>query len=277
MKAFPHNPTIFWRTPKIFGYILAFLSFLTLTFLTVKFFAPDVNSDAATKNISAGSTTAGYTLSAGFEDSVSIPVTPTSSQAVYSANHAVTITNGCTAGATLTMTSNSATSNALTRTGSDSGVKTIATTTGTTALDNNSWGYSLDNGANYAGIPLKNGTAATIYSGSTAGSKTVNVLYGVKTDNNLPSGTYTTDVVYTAAVSPSCLTYTVHFDTDGGTTFPDLTLNYGDKINLTNYIPTKSGYVFAGYSNGTSTYTGTETAADVNQSNAFAVTLRASY
>ena len=273
MKAFPHNPTIFWRTPKIFGYILAFFSFLILTFITVKIFAPDISSDAATKNISDGSSA--YTLSAGFDDTVSIPVTPTSSQAVYSKNHVVSVSNTCPSGATITMTSNSTASNALTRTGSDSGTKTIATTTGISTLDNDSWGYSIDNGVNYAGIPLKNGTAAKIYNGTKAETTTVDVLYGVKTDNNLPSGTYTTDVVYTAAVSPSCLTYTVHFNTDGGTTFPDLTLNYGDKLDLTKYIPTKTGYVFAGYSNGTSTFTGTETAADINPSNSMTGTLTA--
>ena len=274
MKAFPlTNPTIFGGRRNIYGYILAFLSFLTLTFLTVKIAAPDINSEAANKTISAGSSP--YSISVGFEDEVDIPITPTSSQAVYSATQAVSISNTCTAGATVTMTANSTSDNKLTHT--DDSTKTISTTTGTTSLDNYSWGYSLDSGSNYAGIPLKGGSAATIYNRSVAETTTVNVTYGVKTDNSLPSGTYTNDLLYTAAVSSSCLTYTVSFDTDGGTSFSDITLNYGDTLDLTQYVPTKSGYVFAGWSNGTNTFDGTETSADINPSNLITLTLSSLY
>lgn len=264
----------------ICGCILVGFSFFVLTLLTVKTLAPDINTDAATQT--ASQTIGPYTMSMANDSVATIDITPTSTQTVYSASNNLSVTNTCSAGATITLTTNSTTSNNLTRVAMDSDTltKDIAATT-TTGLDNNSWGYSIDNGSNYYAVPKKGGTAATIYDGSAAISSTlsVSVKFGVKMDNTLPAGSYINDVVYTMTPKAGCLSYGLTWDMDGGTrksgaTYPT-SLSWGATVNLSQLTPTRDGYTFAGWTNGSSDFTGSETAANLNPNNALTVTIKA--
>jgi len=267
---------------NIFGYILVGFSFLLLTLITVKTFAPEVKSEAA--NQTASQTVGPYTMSMSNDSVTNISIVPTASQQIYSASNNLSVINTCPAGASITMTTNSTSSNSLTRsaTNSDTLTKDIVATT-STSLDNNSWGYALNNSSTYYAVPKKGTTSATIYNATAAQTSalTVPVKFGVKTDNNLPSGTYSNDVVYTMTPKSGCNSYSVTWNYDGGTaksgaTYPT-SLSWGQTVNLSTLTPTKSGYTFAGWTNGTSTFTGSETAANLNSANAKSVTLTAQW
>ena len=265
---------------SVYGNILVGLSFMALTFLTVKTFAPDIKSNAETQNISE--TVGPYTMSMSNDTVASINITPTASQTIYTGTNNLTVKNTFPDGATITLTTNSTTSNSLVRTGTDSGIKEIPATS-TTSLSNNSWGYALDNTETYNAVPKKGTTPATIYDAVSAQTTnlTVPVKYGIKTDNTLPSGTYSADVVYSMSPKSGCLGYTVTWDMDGGTrkdgaTYPSL-LGWGDTVDLSTLTPTRTGYVFTGWTNGTSTFDGTETNANINSANTKTVTIKAKW
>jgi uncharacterized repeat protein (TIGR02543 family) len=110
---------------------------------------------------------------------------------------------------------------------------------------------------------------------------TLNLTFGIKTDNNLPSGKYSNNIVYTLAAKPQCLTYAITWNLDGGTaatgaTYPAV-LNFGATANLSTLTPTKTGYQFTGWSNGTTTFDGTETAANLNPSSLPSLTMTAQW
>ena len=275
------NISNFYTRQSVYGNILVGFSFLALTLLTVKTLAPQIDTDATSQT--ASQTVGPWSLSMANDSAVTINITPTSSQAVYTATNNLSVTNSCTAGATITMTTNSTASNSLTRAAvsSDTLEKNIAATTAANSLSNNSWGYSLNSGSTYNAVPKKGTTAATIYDASAAQTTalSVPVMFGVKTDNNMPSGAYTNDVVYTMTPKAGCLTYSVTWDFDGGTaksgaTYPT-SLNWGATVNLSQLTPTRNGYTFAGWTNGSSNYAGTETAANLNSANSTAVTVKA--
>lgn len=254
---------------KLYSGLFVGLAFFALTAMVVKFFAPDVNSSAET----ASQTVGPYTMSMASDDSVSINATPTESQAVYTATNNLSVTNSCEAGATVTIATASKSSNSLMRAGLDSLAKEIAATTSSSSLVDNSWGFSIDGGLTYKAVPKLGQTAATVYSSENAQTTAlaVPVMFGVKFDSTLPSGAYINDVIYTMAPDSACLVYTVNWDLDGGTaaagaTYPT-TLAWGETVDLSALTPTREGFVFNGWTNGTSTFTGSETSADVNAGN----------
>lgn len=263
----------------MYGNILVGLSFLSLTFLTVKTFAPDIKSNAETQNISE--TVGPYTMSISTDSLTSINITPTSSQAVYTGTSAISYTNTCPHGFNVTMSSASE-NTSLTRTGSDSGTKEIPTISSGTALADNTWGFSKDNGSTYNTIPaLANPATIIDTTSATTTAATLNLIYGVKTDNQLPSGSYSNDIVYTVSAKQQCLSYGITWDLDGGTgatgvTYPT-SLTFGSTLDLTSLTPTREGYEFTGWSNGTNTFDGTETAADINPSSAPSLTMTAQW
>ena len=265
---------------KVYGYLLVGFSFLVLTIITVKTLAPEIGVDAASQT--ASQTVGPYTMSMSNDSVATISITPTDSQAVYTGTNNLSVTNTCPSGASITMTTNSTSSNSLTRTGTDSLTKEIAATT-TTALDNNSWGYALNSSSTYYAVPKKDATAATIYNATAAQTSalSVPVKFGVKVDNNIPSGTYTNDVLYTMTPKSGCLIYSLTWDMNSGTaksgvTYPS-SLSWGATIDLSTLTPTRSGYTFTGWSNGSSTFTGSETAANLNSGNANSVTVTAQW
>ena len=159
-------------------------------------------------------------------------------------------------------------------------------------LTDNSWGYTLDN-TNYSKVPTKDQSPATIYNTNTATASTttpenLNLTYAVKTDDTIPSGTYTNDLVYTVNVKPECLQYTLKFNLDNGTGKPgavytDRQLSYGTKVNLSDFTPTRTDYEFMGWIATTNnpattpvTYNPTANL-DVNPANETEVTLKAKW
>ena len=266
----------------IYGYILVGFSFLLLTLITVKTFAPEIRSEAA--NQTASQALGPYTMSMSNDSVTNISIAPSASQTVYSTSNNISVINTCPAGATITMTTNSTTSNSLIRAAvnSDTLTKEIAATT-STSLDNNSWGYALNNSSTYYAVPKKDETAAIIYDESIARTSayTIPLEFGVKVDNNMPSGTYSNDVVYSLTPKSGCLTYSITWDMNGGTaksgaTYPT-SLTWDQTVNLSTLTPTKSGYTFAGWSSGTSTFTGSETAANLNSGSAKTIAMTAQW
>ena len=249
LKNLEHQISIILST-KLF----VLFSFLTLSFMIFQLFSPIVSSNAETENTAKVSTPAG-TISLATEDNVTINITPTPTQKIYSKTTALKITNSCKKGATITLSTNKSHNN-LERQGADSFTKTIASVSGGGTLTDNSWGYTLDN-TTYSPVPTKDQSPATIYNTNTATTSTttpenLNLTYAVKTDNTIPSGTYTNDLVYTVNVKPECLQYTLKFNLDNGTgkpgaTYTDRQLSYGTKINLSDFTPTRTDYEFMGW------------------------------
>ena len=281
LKGLEHQLPIILST-KLF----VLFSFFTLSFMIFQLFSPIVSSNAETENTAEVSTPAG-TISLATEDNVTINITPTPTQKIYSKTTALKITNSCKKGATITLSTDKSHNN-LERQGADSFTKTIASVSGGGTLTDNSWGYTLDN-TNYLPVPTKDQSPATIYNTTSATTSTttpenLNLTYAVKTDDTIPSGTYTNDLVYTVNVKPECLQYTLKFNLDNGTGKPgavytDRQLSYGTKVNLSDFTPTRTDYEFMGWiaiTNNpatTSTIYNPTANLDVNPTNADEITL----
>ncbi len=269
------------------SYTFSILSFIVLATLTIHFFVPTVTVDAAEQTATDGYNSS--TISVSNDNAVDIDITPTSEQKVYSATNTLNITNSCEYGATITLSTNSNSdteaANNLIRTGADDLAKTITPTAGDNLIDN-SWGFSIDNGETFHAVPAKDKTPATIYNSSSATSsaETVNIKYGVKLDTNIPSGNYSNDVLYTVAVKPECLRYQISWKFDGDlkdNMLVPFSLSYGEAFDLSKYIPIREGYEFNGwtakYEGGSTDFTGSETAADLNPTNAGSITMTANW
>ncbi len=275
---------------KTLGGLGLFAFMIILGFVAFSLFSPIVSSNAETENTAKVSTPAG-TISLATEDNVTINITPTPTQKIYSKTTALKITNSCKKGATITLSTNKSHNN-LERQGADSFTKTIASVSGGGTLTDNSWGYTLDN-TNYLPVPTKDQSPATIYNTNTATASSttpenLNLTYAVKTDDTIPSGTYTNDLVYTVNVKPECLQYTLKFNLDNGTGKPgavyaDRQLSYGTKVNLADFTPTRTEYEFMGWIATTNnpattpvTFAGNSNI-DVNPANETEVTLTAKW
>jgi uncharacterized repeat protein (TIGR02543 family) len=255
-----------------------FSATLLISALAVWLYSPTFGTNAETITV-RGTRSVNYNLALSTSATSEIAIVPTNTQTVFSGTDTLSIINSCTDGATVTMSTNSASDNNLTRIGTDSETKTISATTGS-ALVNNSWGYSLNNGTNYYPVPVSS-SAATVYDSSAAANPdSLSIRFGIKTDNNLPSGSYSNDIVYTLAVKPACLTYTLNWDLDGGTgasgvSYTSSEQAYDSLINLLTYKPTRLGYLFGGWSDGTNTFTGEELSVNINAGDLPSVTLTA--
>ena len=259
---------------------VVFLSFLAFSFLSFSILSPIISSDAATNTATDGNSV--YSASFSIDDATPISVVPDALQAVYTGTSTMSYTNTCPYGMSVTLSSSSSDTN-LTRNGTDSGIKTIPTISSGTSLSDYTWGYSLDDGATYNGIPGLSSPAVVLSTSSAnATTATKDIVYGIKTDDQLPSGRYSSTVVYTLSVSPQCIAYSLSWDLNGGTgatgvDYGNQSIAYGDTINLQNYTPTKTGYVFGGWSNGTTTFDPESGAVDVNPSNIPTLTLTAQW
>ena len=268
---------------KLVSNILVAASFLILTFLTIKTFAPDVASNAETNIATSGSSV--FSSSITIEDHVDTDITPTSTQSTYTSSSLITYTNTCPYGLNITVSS-STEETALIRTGMDDSTKTIPTIADSaTTLQDNTWGYSLDNGATYKSIPpLSN--PATVVNTTTQGAaiSTLDLKLGVKISNTIPSGSYTNDIIYTVSVKPQCISYNLSWDLNGGTGAPGVSyaasdLGYGNTINLQSYTPSRTGYTFAGWKSSATgnAFPTSSTATNVNPTNAISLTLTAQW
>jgi len=291
-KNFLHSSRFrtFYAPNKALAY-LAVLSFFFLSSFTIfNLFSPITPSNAESPNTNtASSSTPAGTISLSSSTDVPINITPTPTQTIYSSNTTLNINNSCKKGATITLSTNKPHNN-LERQGQDTLTKTISSVSGGGTLTDHTWGYST-NGTNYNPVPTKTSTPATIYS-STAATTTpteLNLTYAVKTDDTLPSGTYSTDLLYTVSVKPECLKYILKFDLNGGQSklgqdHTDKQLSYGEKINLSTFLPTRENYAFAGWVIGEGnpadlpvSYSGTETNIDINPNNESELKLRAKW
>lgn len=178
-------------------------------------FSPVIAS-AATANTVINATL-GSTISVTTTTPVTINLTPTAGGVVSSSSDTVSVSTNNTAGYTLTLADNDATTTLV------SGANTIAAHSGTqaspTVLTNNTWGYRVDGvggfGAGPTSAETDNGSSSTIWAGvpatgspntlkttsSTASNDTTTVWYGVKVTSSQPNGTYTDTVTYTATTN----------------------------------------------------------------------------
>ena len=220
-------------------------------------------------------------MSLSNEDIVSIDITPTPTQSIYTKDTNIVAKNTCEAGASISISTNSNTSNKLTRVSvnGDTLPKDILATT-TTTLDDNSWGYSLNNSNNYLAVPKQGETVANIYDATSSQTTdlTIPIKFAVKTDDTIPSGTYTNDLLYTMTPKPGCLGYGITWDFNKGTKKPNTiyptSKNWNETINLNELTPTRDGYTFMGWKEGTNTYTGT---VDINPTNKKNITMKAEW
>lgn len=259
--------------------ISVFMAFLAFSFLSFSLVSPIVSSNADTNNAQVN--TGPYISSISVDSLTSINITPTSTQSVYTGTSAITYSNSCPYGMNVTLTSASD-NTSLTRVGADTATKEIPSTT-TASLADNTWGVSTDNGSTYSPIPSITATPVNVINTfeATNNPATLNLIYGVKTDSSLPSGSYTNDLIYTVSAKPQCLTFAITWNLDGGTaatgaTYPAV-LNFGATTNLSTLTPTKPGYIFTGWSNGTNTFDGTETNANINPGSLPSITMTAQW
>ena len=220
-------------------------------------------------------------MSLSNEDIVSIDITPTPTQSIYTKDTNIVAKNTCEAGASISISTNSNTSNKLTRmsVNGDTLPKDILATT-TPTLDNNSWGYQLNNSNNYLAVPKQGETVANIYdaTSSQATDLTIPIKFAVKTDDTIPSGTYTNDLLYTMTPKPGCLGYGITWDFNKGTKKPNtiypISKNWNETINLNELIPERDGYTFMGWKEGINPYAGT---VNINPTNKKNITMKAEW
>ena len=114
------------------------------------------------------------------------------------------------------------------------------------------YGYSLDNGANFAPAPDPSGTGDLIFSDNTAGTFTKTLTFGVNADDHTESGTYENTFLLTAYVNyvPDCLPEKICYmgngdDGTGTMADQDVTSNVATRLIAPNF--SKSGYGFVSW------------------------------
>ena len=114
------------------------------------------------------------------------------------------------------------------------------------------YGYSLDNGTNFAPAPDPSGTGDLIFSDDTAGTYNKTLTFGVNADNNTEGGTYENTFLLTAYINyvPDCLPGKICYmgnGDDGTGTMPDqdVTSNTATRLIAPNF--SRSGYGFVGW------------------------------
>ncbi len=199
----------------------AMLIGLVLAIASIGGFVYADTSDSATYGSGAyggcdyGSCT--ITLTSGGSTAVNVAPTPTGTCTVQS--DTASVLTDSTTGYSLTMTT-STTNNAMVS-GSDSISPSSGTEASPLTLAMNTWGYRVDGlggfgagpttaqisgsipSVSFAGVPASNQTATQVASAAGPANPAVDttVWYGVCADSNVPSGTYTTTVTYTAVTN----------------------------------------------------------------------------
>ena len=131
-------------------------------------------------------------LTIATDGNVTVPVTPSDSGTLSSANSTVTVTSTDVVGYKLYI-------RALTSIDLTNGANTLpASANGSpAALAVNTWGYNTDASSNFVGISLSDVLIRNRTGPYTSGDVTT-VTFGVKVDNSKSSGSYSTTVIYTA-------------------------------------------------------------------------------
>ncbi len=123
---------------------------------------------------------------------VSIPITPSDSGTLASGTSTVTVTSTDVVGYKLYIRAKTSTNLV-----NGSSNITASANVSPAALATNTWGYNTDGSSNYAGITLSDVLIRTGTGPYSTGDQT-SVKYGVKVDNAVPAGNYSSIVVYTA-------------------------------------------------------------------------------
>ena len=147
--------------------------------------------------------------------------------------------------------------------GDGTGTATFTTVDGTSTLANstNKWGYTLTSNASSTTVfsPLST-TASVLRTTSQTASQTdiddtFSIFYGTKADGSVTPGSYqmanSGSIVYYLTMDPSCITYTVEFNPNGGTgTIADQEIQLGTPTKLISSdsftAPTGASYTDAG-------------------------------
>lgn len=158
-------------------------------------------------------------ISLSSNGSVALNITPTASGSCTIQKDTVSVLTSSSTGYTLTFTASSTNTSLLD--GASSIASTAATRTSPATLSANHWGYRVDSiggfGAGptssqanvassslaFAGVPASNASADTLATSTVAANPAVStdVWYGVCANTSVISGTYTTQVTYTAVTN----------------------------------------------------------------------------
>lgn len=172
---------------------LKFISFVVILWITLLFpvqvFAQPYGKGTYDANVPYGSATS---LTISTTGNVAIQITPTDSGTVGTALNTVTVASTDVVGYDLYIRS-------LNSTDMVNGPYSLpASANGLPApLASNTWGYNTDGSGDFVGMTLLDVLIKTLVGPATSGDDT-DVTYGVKVDNDLPAGSYSTTVVYTA-------------------------------------------------------------------------------
>lgn len=158
-------------------------------------------------------------ISISSTSTVNLNITPTTAGRCTVNSDAVSVLTDNTNGYTLTL------ANSSTNTSLVNGANTVTQSSGSiaspTTLTANKWGFRVDSlgsfgsgpttsqtniaipSTTFAGVPASNATAATIANTAVPADPavTTTVWYGACIDTSVPSGTYTTNVTYTATAN----------------------------------------------------------------------------
>ena len=154
--------------------------------------------------------------------------------------------------------------------------ESIATDANTTldSLGTNKWGYSVYNSStstwsNYNGLPAVGSTGTELAETSSAGSTSVDMKIGASSTNTQASGTFTNDINFTITAKVVTYDYAISYNANDGnpttsgnntvdtTNMPSNTngsLQTGQTLLSSNQVPTRTGYDFLGWCDGTITY-----------------------
>ena len=146
------------------------------------------------------------------------------------------------------------------------------------AFSDDTWGYSYstDNGTTwvsgntgstntgYNGLPLYTGTGVKLADTSSAGSSTVKFKIGAKASSSKVSGDYTNIINFILTSKILTTNYTLNYLPNDGNNGQDVsgmpnpatvsnTITDDTNYTLSNSTPTRSGYTFAGWCDGTVT------------------------
>ena len=137
--------------------------------------------------------------------------------------------------------------------------KTDLSTAAPGTTNANKWAYSLDD-ATYSPVPVNSApTQIGSHDTPTAGTKTP-VYIGMNVNVEKPSGVYKNQLTFSAVGNPVPTDYTLYFE-PGGTgvsglpeTMTASEVSASHTFTIPSTAPTRAGYNFTGYSDGTTTY-----------------------
>ena len=253
--------------------ICVFSSFLVFTILSFAIINPIKNSNAAPQVID--NTVGAYSMSMTASSEADAHAIAGYEQDTHTELDSIVVSNTCPDGSSVMLSSDSETGALV----GDNGIEISATEPGG-ELSDNSWGFSIDGGSVWNAVPTADENPIVVYSKKADQTDPIMipVLYGFKIDRNaVRDGIYTANVLYTMAPDAGCFIYKISWESSGGEIpegFPEY-LDQDDRIDLSALPrPTRPHYDFAGWQINGITYTGNETAVDINPDNSASIVVK---